>query len=130
MSDNGGYQVGYKKPPKNKQFQKGQSGNPRGRPKGSSNISEILQKACQKPVRVKGENGRSYYMPKIEAVITQIMNAAAKYDPQAIKALVDLLKAFPVLMQPLPPPPPVFNIVARMPGEVKAPTRENSKDTK
>jgi hypothetical protein len=103
-------EVGYKKPPKNSQFQKGQSGNPKGRPKGSRNIPEILQKACHKPVRVKGENGRSYYMSKIEAVITQIMNNAAKYDPKAIKALVDLLKAFPVLMQPPPLPPPVLQV--------------------
>jgi len=32
-----GYDVGYGKPPKGGQFQKGQSGNPRGRPKGSRN---------------------------------------------------------------------------------------------
>ena len=29
------YEVGYKKPPKEGQFKKGQSGNPRGRPKGT-----------------------------------------------------------------------------------------------
>ena len=29
--------VGYKTPPKNTQFQPGQSGNPKGRPKGTKN---------------------------------------------------------------------------------------------
>jgi hypothetical protein len=35
------YDVGYRKPPKHKQFKLGQSGNPRGRPKGSKNESTI-----------------------------------------------------------------------------------------
>jgi Family of unknown function (DUF5681) len=30
----GGYQVGYGKPPVHSRFRKGQSGNPRGRPRG------------------------------------------------------------------------------------------------
>lgn len=36
MSNNN-YETGYGKPPKNKQFQKGQSGNPNGRPKKKLN---------------------------------------------------------------------------------------------
>jgi hypothetical protein len=36
MSDD--YEVGYRKPPKRTRFQKGQSGNPFGRPRGSHNV--------------------------------------------------------------------------------------------
>ena len=36
MSDD--YEIGYRKPPKQTRFQKGQSGNPFGRPRGSHNV--------------------------------------------------------------------------------------------
>ena len=39
------YKVGYKRPPLHTRFQKGQSGNPRGRPKGSKNFSTLLSEA-------------------------------------------------------------------------------------
>ncbi len=37
------YKVGFGKPPIEPQYKKGQSGNPRGRPKGSRNHKTILQ---------------------------------------------------------------------------------------
>ena len=41
-NDNGDYEVGYKKPPKGKRWSKGQSGNPRGRPKSSRGLKTDL----------------------------------------------------------------------------------------
>jgi hypothetical protein len=44
------YAVGNKKPPLNKRFKPGQSGNPSGRPKGRSNFDSTLLKEFHKPV--------------------------------------------------------------------------------
>jgi len=49
----GGYQVGYKKPPRNTQFKPGQSGNPRGRKKGSRGLKTDLNAELNRVLEVK-----------------------------------------------------------------------------
>lgn len=43
-ADNTDYEVGYRRPPKDKQFKAGKSGNPKGRPRHSTNFNEALNK--------------------------------------------------------------------------------------
>ena len=84
------YELGYGKPPQRTQFAKGQSGNPKGRPKGSQNLATILAKAGRQRVRIT-ENGRSRYITKLEASMLQLMSKAASGDLKAIGELLDCL---------------------------------------
>jgi Family of unknown function (DUF5681) len=49
--------VGYGRPPMTTRFRPGQSGNPRGRPKGARNLSTIVAAALSERVAIN-ENGR------------------------------------------------------------------------
>jgi hypothetical protein len=92
--DNGAHNVGYRKPPQRTQFAKGQSGNPKGRPKGSRNLATLLIKTGRQRVRVT-ENGRIRTITKFEALMLQLINKAAAGDLKAINELRYWLQALP-----------------------------------
>lgn len=73
---------GYGKPPKRWQFKPGQSGNPKGRPKGSKNLATIFKEESMKLVAVR-EGGKSRKVAKRELVVAQITNKAAGGDLRA-----------------------------------------------
>lgn len=73
---------GYKKPPRDKQFKKGQSGNPKGRPKGSKNLSIILAKELNTKIPVT-ENGKQKQITKQEAIVKGTVNNALRGDHKA-----------------------------------------------
>src|ERR1700675_493615 len=81
------YSVGYGKPRQHARFHKGQSGNPRGRPKGSRNLSTLMAKALNEPV-VISENGKRKRITTREAVLKQLVNKATSGDPKAIQLLL------------------------------------------
>ena len=84
------YEVGYKKPPKRTQFQSGQSGNAKGRPRGAKSLTTIVTNAITEKVKVT-ENGKRKSVSKLEVAIKQLVNKAASGDPKAITQLLPLV---------------------------------------
>jgi len=81
------YQVGYAKPPRKTRFERGKSGNPAGRVKGSKNVSKLLLEALGEPV-VVNENGERKRITKGEAMIKQLVNKGASGDARSIQLLL------------------------------------------
>ena len=79
----GSYEVGYRKPPKRTRFQPGQSGNPRGRPKGTNNLKTDLMEELREKVLIR-EGDRSQKVSKQRALLKSVLNRAIKGDARAI----------------------------------------------
>ena len=84
------YDVGYKKPPKHTQFQPGESGNPRGRPKGVKNLATDLEEESAETVVVT-EGGRQKQTTKQRAMIKSVYAKALKGDTRAAGVLINLI---------------------------------------
>jgi hypothetical protein len=84
-----GYEVGYGKPPVEKQFKQGQSGNPKGRAKGSKNGRTIYNNECDIRLEVT-ENGKKRKVTKRELVYKATVNNAIKGDTRAAAAFYKL----------------------------------------
>ena len=91
------YAVGYGRPPKHTRFRKGQSGNPRGRPRGDTRaippvgLSQALRKAASRPVSMTVD-GRRTRTTLAEAIIQQLLAKAAKGDHKSTKLFCDLVR--------------------------------------
>ena len=88
---NNDYSVGYGKPPIHSRFKKGQSGNPKGRQKGSKNLSTLMEHALDEPVTIK-ENGSQKVITKREAFLKQLVNKAASGDLRSIQLAINYLQ--------------------------------------
>jgi len=90
MSDE--YEVGYGKPPRNAQFKKGQSGNPKGRSKGRKNMRTILSNVLDRNVTIT-ENGQPRKVKFMEALVNQMaakaLNGSTRDQIAVLKAMHD-----------------------------------------
>jgi hypothetical protein len=82
-------QVGFRRPPEATRFQKGVSGNPRGRPRGSLNVATAFAKALREKV-VINEHGKRKTVTKLEAAMKQVVNKGASGDLRAVVQVVAL----------------------------------------
>ncbi|MGA6965495.1 MAG: DUF5681 domain-containing protein, partial [Xanthobacteraceae bacterium] len=67
--------VGYKHPPREHQFRRGQSGNPSGRPKGARNFRSELREELSEVVTVR-DGEREIQVSKQRALIKSLVAAA------------------------------------------------------
>jgi hypothetical protein len=85
--DNDTNSVGYKKPPKHSQFKPGQSGNPKGRPKGTKNLATDLEEELKEIILVT-EGGKQRETTKQRAMVKSLFAKALKGDVRAIGVLL------------------------------------------
>ena len=88
--DSADYDIGYGKPPKASRYKKGQSGNPRGRPKKqpkdvAAHMTDLLDE--KQTVRM---NGKAVTMTGNELIARRLMEQALKGDPKAFDKVQQL----------------------------------------
>ena len=82
--------VGYRRPPKANRFTKGESGNPRGRPKGSRNIATELKEELDEMITVR-ESGHPRRISKQRALLKSLMAKGLQGDTRAASAILGLI---------------------------------------
>jgi hypothetical protein len=87
------YDVGYRKPPPASRFKPGQTGNPKGRPKGSRPVGAILQEILRQKIAVT-ENGKTRRVAAIEVMFRRLANDAMRSDPKALRLLLSLVDRY------------------------------------
>lgn len=88
-NDSDDYDVGYGKPPKAQQFRPGQSGNPKGRPKGTKNLKTDLVEVLNEKVQVNA-GGKTLTVSKQRAMLMRGSELALKGNVRAIELLTKL----------------------------------------
>ena len=92
------YDVGFSKPPKHSQFQKGKSGNPKGRPRKKTkqhsdpglDLIVSVHRELRKSVFVQ-ENGKHREITKLDAFSAQLVAQSVNGKPSQQKMLLSLL---------------------------------------
>jgi hypothetical protein len=86
------YAVGYGRPPASSQFKRGQSGNPRGRPKGARNASSMASDELDRALNVK-EKGKWRKTTVRKAAYRRLAEKAVAGDAKALDFLLELERA-------------------------------------
>lgn len=85
------YDVGYAKPPRQHRFKPGQSGNPKGRQRGSRNMRTMLQELLENKVTMT-LNGETREMPFKQAFLMQLAASASKGSVRDRELFLELIR--------------------------------------
>src|SRR5215468_6268279 len=87
------YEVGYRKPPRHTQFQKGHSGNPGGRPRRlpAERLEELALYEAYRTTIVM-EDGHAIPMPAIQAVLRRQLESAASGNVRAQRDILAMIR--------------------------------------
>jgi hypothetical protein len=87
------YEVGYCRPPVEKQFAAGNRANPNGRPRGSRSVGAVLDHIMRQKIAVS-EHGKTRRIPTLEVILRRLANDAMRSDPAAVKLLISLVDRY------------------------------------
>lgn len=80
--------VGYGKPPRANQFKPGQSGNPKGRPKGAKSEATILHELLQQKIGLN-DRGKTRKITLYEAILRRIAEDCLKGNTKSAAFLLN-----------------------------------------
>jgi hypothetical protein len=120
-----GYAVGYGKPPAGRPFRKGQSGNPRGRPRRDESLAAELLAALGERAETEDADGRRRKIARRRLGIARLVEKFAAGDARATRIVLDLWLALERRTPPDPARQPplaaadrkvIANLLARLRG--------------
>lgn len=93
-----GYDIGYGRPPRASQWKKGQSGNPKGRPKSRTDHLRDAAAILSDPVAARTPGGKTVKLDGLEAAYLALCRKGLRGDvPALLRAIDMMLEVQPVL---------------------------------
>jgi hypothetical protein len=95
------YEVGKGRPPLSTRWKPGQSGNPKGRPKGAKSLATLFNEVLNRKLTIQ-ENGKTRTITGREGIVIRFFNAALKGDTKALAFILGIEPEIARKTEPIP----------------------------